>query len=290
MKPTVISTFAGTGGSSLGYHLAGFRELLAIDFEDHAVECFKMNFPDVPIWKKSVVDVTGQEILDFCEIQKGDLDVFDGSPPCQGFSTAGKRQVNDSRNDLFKHYVRLVDEIQPKVFVMENVSGMIKGKMKGKFIEIMNTLKSLNYNVKAKLLNAANYEVPQSRLRTFFIGVRKDLNKDPVFPIAKSKIISVKQSLNKNGEYFYRRNYSKGKASFGRKTFDDPLLTLTKTKSWDVRPKYFTEKELKILCSFPDDWKMPGSFDQIHARLGNAVMPNQMKHIALTIKNEILTT
>ena len=140
-KPTVISLFAGTGGSSLGYKWAGFKELLAIDFDAHAVECFKLNFPEVPVWKRSVVDVTGDEILEFCKIKKGELDVLDGSPPCQGFSTAGKRNVNDSRNDLFKEYVRLITEIQPKVFVMENVSGMAKGRMRGRFIQIMKDLK-----------------------------------------------------------------------------------------------------------------------------------------------------
>ena len=151
---TVISLFCGCGGSSLGYKWAGYNELLAVDFEKNAVETFKLNFPEVPIWQKSVTDITGKEILDFCNIKKGELNVLDGSPPCQGFSTAGKRQVNDSRNDLFKDYVRLVNDLQPKVFIMENVSGMVKGKMKGCFIEIMKSLKSLNYQVKCKLLNA----------------------------------------------------------------------------------------------------------------------------------------
>jgi site-specific DNA-cytosine methylase len=174
-NPTVISTFCGTGGSSLGYKYAGYKELLAIDWENHAVQCFKANFPEVPCQQKDITKVTSQEIFDFCKITKGELDVFDGSPPCQGFSTAGKRQVSDERNDLFKHYWRLVKEIQPKVFVMENVSGMIKGKMKGKFKEIMSTLKSDNYEVKCKLMNAMYYNVPQSRQRLIFIGVRKDI-------------------------------------------------------------------------------------------------------------------
>ena len=82
-KPTVISTFAGTGGSSLGYKWAGFQELLAIDWEAHAVECFKLNFPEVPVWHKDITKVTGKEILDFCKLKPGELDVLDGSPPCQ---------------------------------------------------------------------------------------------------------------------------------------------------------------------------------------------------------------
>jgi len=79
-KYTVISTFAGCGGSSLGYKWAGFKELLAIDFEKNAVETFKLNF-DCPVWLRDIKTVTSQEILDFCNIEKGELDVLDGSPP-----------------------------------------------------------------------------------------------------------------------------------------------------------------------------------------------------------------
>src|SRR3990167_11332848 len=104
IKPTFISIFSGTGGSSLGYYWAGFKELLAIDFDLHAVQCFQLNFPDVPIWHKSVCDITGQEILDFCGIKHSELDIFDGSPPCQGFSMLGSRKVQDPRNKLFMDY------------------------------------------------------------------------------------------------------------------------------------------------------------------------------------------
>src|SRR3989304_6198722 len=195
VKPTVISLFSGCGGSSLGYKWAGFKELLAIDFEKNAVETFRLNFPEVPCWQKSVIEVTAKEILSFCKIKKGELDVLDGSPPCQGFSIAGKRNITDSRNDLFKEYVRLVNDLQPKVFIMENVSGMIKGKMKGKFIEIITMLKSLNYQVKCKLLNAMWYNVPQSRERLIFIGVRNDLELQPVFPKPNKNFITVGNAI-----------------------------------------------------------------------------------------------
>jgi len=135
-KPTVISTFSGCGGSSLGYKWAGFREFLAIDFDENSVETFKLNFPDIPVWQRDINDVKGGEIIKFCKINKGELDLLDGSPPCQGFSTAGKRRVNDPRNSLFESFVRLINDLQPKVFVMENVSGMIKGRMKGMFLEV----------------------------------------------------------------------------------------------------------------------------------------------------------
>lgn len=315
-KPTVISTFAGTGGSSLGYHWAGFRELLAIDFDAHAVQCFKLNFPMVPVWHKSVTDVKGQDILEFCKIDRGDLDVFDGSPPCQGFSKAGSRIVKDPRNDLFVQYVRLVDELQPKVFVMENVSGMAKGKMKGKFIEIITTLKSLNYEVKAKQMNAMYYGVPQSRERIIFIGVRKDLNKHPVFPAPNNELITCRKALegvepneihpltDKYGLLWPRLKPGQNAAVIlgtGQNSCvilnpTRPACTLPKMQGgkgfatichWNA-PRAIAINEAKRLCSFPDDWKLVGKYSEQWARLGNAVMPKFMQAIAETIKNDII--
>ena len=109
-KPTVISTFAGCGGSSLGYKMAGFKELLAIDFDKNSVDTFKLNFPNVEIWQKDIKEVSSKDILDFCKLKVGELDILDGSPPCQGFSMAGKRKITDLRNDLFLEFTRLIDE------------------------------------------------------------------------------------------------------------------------------------------------------------------------------------
>lgn len=317
-SPTVISLFAGTGGSSLGYKWAGFKELLAVDFDDHAVKCFGANFPEVPVWHRSVTEVSGQEILDFCRIKKGDLDVLDGSPPCQGFSTAGKREVRDPRNDLFRHYVRLIDELSPKVFVMENVSGMAKGTMKGRFIEIMKTLKSLDYEVKAKQMNSMYYGVPQSRERIIFIGVRKDLKKQPIFPSPSSKLISCETALrgvdpsekilltDKYGSLWPRLKPGQNAAHVlgtGQNSCvilnpHRPSCTLPKMQTgrgfatichWR-EPRAIAISEAKRLCSFPDDWILPGKYTQQWARLGNAVMPKFMQAIAETIKNAIITT
>lgn len=282
---TVISTFAGCGGSSLGYKWAGFKELLAIDFDKNAHETFKLNF-DCPTWLRDIKEITANEILEFCEIKKGELDILDGSPPCQGFSTAGKRVVADDRNDLFKEYVRLIDGIQPKVFVMENVSGMIKGKMKGCFIEIMQTLKALNYQVKAKLMNAKYYNVPQSRDRVIFIGVRNDLNIEPCYPEPNNKVITVCDVDCKD----------RVKAKYSNKRYGDviqkqnkPASTLAKLQRlfYDKNEMYGVDS-LKAFCSFPSDFKFCGSYSDIKNRLGNAVMPKFMQAIAENIKLNIL--
>lgn len=340
--PTVISTFAGCGGSSLGYKWAGFRELLAIDFDDNAVETFKLNFPEVHCWKRDIKTVTGKEILEFCKLKPGQLDVLDGSPPCQGFSTAGKRQVLDPRNDLFREYVRLIKELRPKVFVMENVSGMVKGKMKGRFIEIMKDLKSTGYNVKAKLMNAKWYEVPQSRERMIFIGVKDG---EPSFPRPGNTCISVAEALGLNCSIKTRSQkinpwmdgrdgaamicktnagyeaLIQGKSDLAmaaikptwqisrvlsgqekKKHFslvevcaNKPSPTITKdcgnTSTGMIHPyeiRKLTIPEIKRLSSFPDEFKTIGTFHEQWARIGNAVMPRFMYHIAKNIKEIIL--
>jgi DNA (cytosine-5)-methyltransferase 1 len=315
---TVISLFAGCGGSSLGYKNAGFRELLAIDFDKNAEETFKLNFPEVPFWNKDISKINGSEILNFCKIKKGELDILDASPPCQGFSTAGKRKINDSRNDLFSKTIKIIDEIEPKVFIIENVSGMIKGKMKGYFNILFKELKNLNYKLKVKLLNASNYDVPQNRQRLFFIGIREDLNKEPVFPEPNKKKISVKEALincpkdkeikyytNKNEQYLIPKLkqgmqmsqiHPKGWGfNLMRLNENKPSNTIVKTfrssQTGLLHPnedRFLTISELKRLASFPDDFKFVGKFEDKWARIGNAVMPKQMEAIAKTIKLKIL--
>lgn len=194
--PTVISTFAGAGGSSLGYSMAGFRELLAVEWDDNAVATFRLNFPNVPVYHGDICKLSVDECLRLAGlIGSGKLDVLDGSPPCTGFSTAGKRQFSDTRNQLFREYVRLLRGLQPKVFIMENVSGMIKGVMKLIFAEILRELKASGYQVSARLLNAMYFNVPQSRQRLIFIGVRDDLRIAPSHPEAESRPIALKEVL-----------------------------------------------------------------------------------------------
>ena len=328
-RPTVISAFAGCGGSSLGYKMAGFKELLAIEWEENAVETFKANFPEVPIWKSDICQVKANEVMDFCNIKKGELDILDGSPPCQGFSTAGRRKVNDVRNDLFKPFLNMINEIQPKVFIMENVSGQVKGKMKGKFIEIIQSLKFINYRVKSKLMNSVNYNVPQSRQRMIYIGVRNDLDLEPIFPEKNNKKVSFKESMvgiNNSGEEIvfpdpkqivfkkYKLaeiikmiapgrtatdilGYGKG---FGLRRINPNRPSHAIIKFFSRRmtagtlhpyeDRFLTIMELKRIFSFPDNFIFIGSFEERWARLGNCVPPLFIKAIAETIKDKILSS
>lgn len=192
---TYLSTFAGCGGSSLGYKWAGGIGVAAVEFDRNAAETYRRNFPGVPVLERDIATVTAEELLALTGLSIGALDVLDGSPPCQGFSTAGKRRFDDPRNTLFREYVRLVHGLQPRVFVMENVSGMVKGKMKLAFKAIMETLKDTGYTVRCKLLNAMYFNVPQSRQRLIWIGVRPDIGREPTFPKAQGRPADIHQRI-----------------------------------------------------------------------------------------------
>jgi len=316
---SVVSTFSGCGGSSLGYKLAGGKVLLAVEFNPNAVQCYKLNFPDTPIWDKDIRELTVQKIFEMTWLRPGELDILDGSPPCQGFSIAGKRKFKDERNYLFKEYVRILRGLNPKVFVMENVSGMVRGKMKVIFAEIMKELKNSGYNVKCKLMNTKYYGVPQSRQRLIFIGAREDLGIEPSHPKPQTIPITVEEALRgvKNKTFletkgkidkymnmlepgeclvkFFKTSYFNHKRLYKDKP-SQTLTTFERSISQDGISIYhysenrnITIEEAKRLASFPDDFQLVGSYKDQMARIGNSVPPLFMKAIAEHIKTEILS-
>ena len=305
--PTVISTFAGCGGSSLGYSMAGFKELLAIEWDDNAVETFRMNFPDVPVYHGDIAKISTEQVLEMTGLQAGQLDVFDGSPPCQGFSTAGKRIMEDSRNQLFREYIRLLRGLRPKVLVMENVSGMVKGKMKLIFAEILRELKASGYKVSARLLNAMYFNVPQSRQRMIFIGVREDLGIEPSHPEAENIPIGVPIEVNANEKYLTdketkqaiihkERHLQKGNGwGFQILRTDKPSPTWPKTQILHTSPLWKNNNilrapsiiELHHIGSYPTLFKFI-NYDEAWLRIGNSVPPLFMRSIAKHIRVNIL--
>lgn len=306
--PTVISTFAGCGGSSLGYSMAGFRELLAVEWEQNAVDTFRLNFPEVPVHHGDIAQLSVEAVLSAANIKAGELDVFDGSPPCQGFSTAGKRDMSDNRNQLFREYVRLLRGLQPKVFVMENVSGMVKGKMKLVFAEILRELKASGYKVSARLLNAKYFHVPQSRERMIFIGVREDLGIEPSHPKAQSgEIVTSRafEGIADDGdakaltplyqEYWRKAGQggSVGKQVCHTRLHNDKVpLTLQKSEGngapyHSTKCRAISTAERKRIGSFPDSFQFL-SRESATERIGNSVPPLLMRSIANHIRSEIL--
>lgn len=202
-----VSTFSGAGGSSVGYRMAGFRVLWASEFVPAAQDTYRVNMaPYTVLDTRDIRDVTPDDLLAGCGLGVGEIDLFDGSPPCASFSTAGKREAgwgktkkySDTQqrtDDLFYEFARLVRGCQPKVFVAENVSGLVKGTAKGYFIRIMGELRACGYQVKAKLLDAQWLGVPQARQRLILIGVRNDLGMQPVFPSPLPYRYTVRDAL-----------------------------------------------------------------------------------------------
>lgn len=314
MKPTVISTFAGCGGSSLGYKLAGFHELLAVEWDQNAVDTFRLNFPEVPVFHGDIAKLSGSECMRLAGVGPRELDVFDGSPPCQGFSTAGNRKFDDPRNSLFKEYARLISELQPKVFVMENVKGMIQGYMKQSYLTITKTLTECGYIVKGEVLNAKYFNVPQSRERVIIIGVRNDLGIEPSHPRPQTVPIPVrniyefqnprmKHSLRvenlwhkiKPGENGAKIPEHNGNC-FGLIKVDPNRPCPTITKGWTAGTgllhwsecRFLSIPELAQIGSFGLYFKFLGTPEDVVQRIGNSVPPNLMRAIAEHIRTHIL--
>ena len=321
----VISTFSGCGGSCLGYRMAGYRVIWANEFVPAAQKSYQANATaSCHLDKRDIREVQPEDILGQAGLAIGELDLFDGSPPCASFSTSGKRekgwgkekQYSDTKqrvDDLFFEYTRILQGLQPKTFIAENVSGLIKGKAKGFFKEILSALKACGYRVGAKVLDAKWLGVPQSRQRVIFQGVRNDLEFEPVFPKPFGYYYSVRDALPKN-QLFIEAETSISRFAIGKEwdslrpgTCSEKYLNLTKPRINSPSPcvtakggypgiasvvhptekRKFSIAELKRICAFLDDFILTGSYIQQWERLGRAVPPVMMKAIAETIRDKV---
>lgn len=176
-RPIAVDLFAGAGGMTLGFEQAGFDVLASIEIDPIHCATHEFNFPFWTVFCKSVVDLTEAEIRSRSSIGNREIDVVFGGPPCQGFSLIGKRVFQDPRNSLVNHFIRLVLQLQPKYFVLENVKGMTLGKHKEFISTIIHEFEKNGYKLRKdyKVLNAADYGVPQNRERLFLLGCRQDL-------------------------------------------------------------------------------------------------------------------
>ena len=335
---SVVSTFAGCGGSCLGYRMAGFRVLWASEFIPAAQETYRANHPGSILDTRDIRVVQPEEILRAIGKQAGEIDVLDGSPPCASFSTAGKREegwgkvklYSDARqrtDDLFFEYARILRGLQPKVFVAENVAGLVRGTAKGYFKLILAELKSCGYQVEARLLDARWLGVPQMRERVIFIGVRNDLAERygvaPAFPKPLPYTYSVTDAcpwfdprsgvtapandpahetsiarfaIAKQWQEIAPGDTHPKRFSMSKPALGGPCPTITATgavlgAASVVHPtelRKFTIAELKRLGGFPDGFMLTGTYQKQWERVGRAVPPVMMSHIAKTIREEML--
>ncbi len=174
---SIVDLFVGGGGLSEGFKQAGFTVLAANDFDADSANTFKLNNPDVPFLPGPIQKIRTADVLDAGRIQKYQLDVLIGGPPCQAFSVYNhKRGMHDDRSGLFREYIRIVEAMMPRFVVMENVTGMSSVE-RGKAVkEIYSSLEKLGYHVEHRVLKAEEFGVPQQRRRIFFIGSRDGTN------------------------------------------------------------------------------------------------------------------
>lgn len=222
-KLNIIDLFAGVGGISCGFAKAGFRVLSANEYKADIAFTYKKNHPKT---KMIVDDITKVKSTDFLINPSDIVDVVVGGPPCQGFSMAGRRIrnngefLNDPRNELFKEFYRIVKELKPRVFIMENVAALLSmhdGKVKN---EILRLFKELGYNVDVKVLLATDYGVPQLRKRAVFIGNNIGIDSANLFPDkthgpkTSNPYLTISESIFdlpfiKSGEGIFESKYDK---------------------------------------------------------------------------------
>ena len=191
---TYISFFAGGGGSSAGYKLAGGECLFVNEFQQVAVDTYLANWPDTPHICGDIKKVTGKQIMEMTGLKVGELDILDGSPPCPPFSMSGTKQKGwnktktaygmkqENIEDLTWEQIRIAGELKPKVIICENVKGLTMEYAKGHLDKMIEDFEALGYSTTYKVLNGIHYGVPQKRQRVFIVSVRNDVLEDIGMP------------------------------------------------------------------------------------------------------------
>ena len=175
-KYKVIELFAGGGGLALGIEKAGFQTIGLVEVDKFASETLKLNRPSWNVIHDDIANISPLDLESYFRIQKGELDLLSGGAPCQAFSYAGKRLgLEDTRGTLFYHYAVFLKKLQPKMFLFENVRGLLTHDKGRTHDTILNVFENEGYVIKEKILNAWDYGVPQKRERLIMVGVRQDL-------------------------------------------------------------------------------------------------------------------
>lgn len=318
-----IDLFSGAGGFSLGFDNKGFQNVFSVDIETSFCETYNHNFPSHNLIQKDICNVTDAELKYLKEYDE--IDVVIGGPPCQGFSIAGnigRKFIEDPRNRLFKEFVRVVKVVEPTYFVMENVARLYNHNKGNTRKEIINDFENLGYRVECKILNSADYGVPQVRKRVIFIGTKN--SQKILFPKKEiDKYITVKEALSsypklESGQESKIPNHiamSHSEQMLHKMSFvsdggdRNEIPEQIRPKSGDVRKyiKYSSDKpsvtvtgdmrkifhyeqnraltvrELAKLQSFPDDFVFKGTKISQQQQVGNSVPPKMAEAIASII-------
>lgn len=244
MNNEIIDLFCGCGGLSKGFEKAGFKVSLAIDMWNDAIKTYNYNHSNNVAICKDVRDLDNKFLNEYKK--NHNIIGIIGGPPCQGYSTVGKRKIDDERNYLYLEYCRVVESVQPQFFVLENVKGLLtlnNGLFKD---DIIKRFKKIGYVVTYRVLNASNYGVPQNRQRVFFVGIK---NKEFKFPEGKNEKITTKDAIgdleNCIDQYLIepQNNYQK-------------LMRLNSKVIFNNEVTNHSEQTIKIINQVPDGGKI----------------------------------
>ena len=308
----VFGTFVCGGGSSMGYKLAGFEHLGGVEFTEHYSKVYKENHKPKHFYLEDIRDFNERQDL---PKELYDLDLLDGSPPCAAFSTSGARErlwnkkssyenKTQRKDDLVFVYCDTIKKLKPKVAILENVSGLIKGNAKAYTKKIFKQLNSIGYRVQLFALNAASMGVPQIRTRVFFIALRNDIK----LPKLELKFncplvgfeVTKKYWHDKENDKYSMEKYATGKewenvkiGGNSGKYFNlckphpkKPCFTITETSSnlgaasvcHPYQKRKLNKKEVVLLSTFPKDYNFldisPASI------MGRSVLPVMMANIS----------
>jgi DNA (cytosine-5)-methyltransferase 1 len=297
----IVSLFSGAGGLDLGFKMAGHDIIWANDIYDDAVDTYRNNVGS---------HIECKDIFLVKETDIPDCDIVIGGFPCQGFSVANtKRDVNDERNQLYKQLIRIINAKRPKFFLAENVKGIFS-LAKGAVMQmILDDLTNIGYQVQAKILNAADYGVPQLRQRVFIIGVRDDIDYSFEYPSPTHSQnesdglldwVSVGEALsifpdpdepNSIANHEYSRYKLRFNGYLGHRIIDPGKPTPTVTARGDDKggvvvlhhpnnQRRMTCRELATVQSFPIDFVFSGNRSSVYRQIGNAVPCNLAEAVA----------
>ena len=318
MQYKVISMFSGAGGLDMGFHNKGFRILWANDFAKDACDTYDKwaNYYEdgtrKPASECTIIECGDITKLDLTAVLPGiEVDVVLGGFPCQGFSLAGPRQVDDSRNVLYRHFVEMVKIKKPKVIVAENVIGIKTLGNGAVFEKIIEDFSGLGYTMAAPTVNAKNFGVPQDRMRVIFIGIRTDISHGGayIFPQGDPKIVTLRETLKDMPEVnmedvcqaafssrYMSRNRQRG---YDEVSFTIPAMAKQVPLSPDSDGMEFKDvdkfefvgenrrlsyKEAAAIQTFPPDMEFCGDLDSKYKQIGNAVPVKLAEAIAVEVR------
>lgn len=304
---TQASLFCGAGGLDIGFERAGFKTVWANDFNADACETFR-RWSDAIVIHGDIGKIDAENIPD--------VDILLGGFPCQGFSLSGPRKLDDSRNTLYKHYVRIVNAKRPLAFVGENVKGLLTMGGGEVIAAIVEAFSECGYDVRYKLLNARDHGVPEDRERVIIVGFRKDLGEIPFsFPDSHSHVPTLREALADvpapapgevcEAPYSSRYMSRNRKRGWDEVSYTIPAMAKQVTL-WPGSPdmikvgrdewkfgegltRRLSWREAAAIQTFPKDMKFYGDLTSIYRQIGNAVPVNLAFDVAMSVRKALET-